>query len=103
MRLFKLGRPLHMGFEPRSLARLACSTGQSTATYTNVAVVVAVGETVWTLSSKTLAYDCLCTHELCMASMIATSLLGRLGIFCQMFVKAVLERVYSDIWGFSAQ
>ena len=29
LRLFILGRPLHMGFEPRSLAWLACSTGQS--------------------------------------------------------------------------
>ena len=37
LRLFKLGRPLHKGFEPRSLAWLACSTGQSATTYTTVA------------------------------------------------------------------
>ena len=29
LRLFKLRPPLHIGFEPRSLAWLACSTGQS--------------------------------------------------------------------------
>ena len=37
LRLFKLGRLLHTGFEPRSLAWLACSTGQSATTYTTVA------------------------------------------------------------------
>ena len=37
LRLFKLGRPLHTGFEPRSRAWLACSTGQSATTYTTVA------------------------------------------------------------------
>ena len=31
-----MGRPLHTGFEPRSLAGLACSTGQSATTYTTV-------------------------------------------------------------------
>ena len=36
-------------------------------------VVVVVGQTVGSISSKTLAYDCLCTLELCTASMIATS------------------------------
>ena len=36
-RLFKLGRPLHTGFEPRSLAWFACYTGQSATTYTTVA------------------------------------------------------------------
>ena len=35
--------------------------------------VVVVGHTVGSISSKTLAYDCLCTLELCTASMIATS------------------------------
>ena len=35
-RLFRLGRPLHTGFEPRSPAWLACSTGQSATTYTTV-------------------------------------------------------------------
>ena len=38
-----------------------------------VVVVVVVGQTVWSISSRTLAYDCLCTRELCTASMIATS------------------------------
>ena len=38
-----------------------------------VVVVVVVGQTVWSISSRTLAYDCLCTLELCTASMIATS------------------------------
>ena len=36
-------------------------------------VVVVVGQTVGSISSRTLAYDCLCTLELCTASMIATS------------------------------
>ena len=36
LRLFKLGCLLHTGFKPRSLAWLACSPGQSTATYTTV-------------------------------------------------------------------
>ena len=38
-----------------------------------VVVVVVVGQTVGSIFSKTLAYDCLCTLELCTASMIATS------------------------------
>ena len=38
-----------------------------------VVVVVVVGETVGSISSKTLAYDCLYALELCTASMIATS------------------------------
>ena len=37
LKLSKLEPPLHTGFEPRSLAWLACSTGQSTSTYTTVA------------------------------------------------------------------
>ena len=48
---------------------------------TVVVVVVVVGQTVGSISSKTLAYDCLCTLELCMASLIDTSLLGHLGDF----------------------
>ena len=32
-----------------------------------------IGQTVGSISSRTLAYDCLCTLELCTASMIATS------------------------------
>ena len=36
-------------------------------------VVVVVGQTVGSISSKTLAYDCLHTLELCTASLIATS------------------------------
>ena len=39
LRHFKLGCPLHTGFEPMSLAWLACSTGQSATTFTTVAVV----------------------------------------------------------------
>ena len=38
-----------------------------------VVVVVVVGNTVRSISSKTLAYDCLYTLELCTASMIASS------------------------------
>ena len=38
-----------------------------------IVVVVVVGQTVGSISSRTLAYDCLCTLELCTASMIATS------------------------------
>ena len=38
-----------------------------------VVVVLVVGQTVGSISSKTLAYDCLYTLELCTASMIATS------------------------------
>ena len=38
-----------------------------------VVVVAVVGQTVGSISSRTLAYDCLCTLELCTASMIATS------------------------------
>ena len=40
LRLFKLGHPLHTGFEPRSPAWLACSTGQSTTTYTTVLFLI---------------------------------------------------------------
>ena len=58
-----------------------------------VEVVVVVGQTVWSISSKTLAYDCLYTLALCTASMIATKKLGHLGVFCPVFVQAVLERV----------
>ena len=36
-------------------------------------MVVVVGQTVGSISSKTLAYDCLYTLELCTASMIAPS------------------------------
>ena len=36
-------------------------------------VVVVVGQTIGSISSKTLAYDCLYTLELCTASMISTS------------------------------
>ena len=46
-----------------------------------VVVVVVVGQTVGSISSKTLAYDCLYILELCSASLIATSLLGHLGDF----------------------
>ena len=46
-----------------------------------VVVVVVVGQIVGSISSKTLAYDCLYTLELCTASMIATSQLGHLGDF----------------------
>ena len=38
-----------------------------------VVVVIVVGQTVGSISSKTLAYDCLYTLELCTASIIATS------------------------------
>ena len=62
--------------------------------YLLVVVAVVVAQTVGSISSKTLAYDCLCTIELCMESMIATSLLGHFGIFCPVFVQAVLDRVH---------
>ena len=38
-----------------------------------VVVVVVVGQTVGSISSRTLTDDCLCTLELCTASMIAAS------------------------------
>ena len=38
-----------------------------------VVLVVVVRKIVGSISSKKLAYDCLCTLELCTASMIATS------------------------------
>ena len=38
-----------------------------------VVVVVVAGQTIGSISSRTLAYDCLCTLALCTASMIATS------------------------------
>ena len=38
-----------------------------------VVAVVVVGQNVGSISSRTLAFDCLCTLELCTASMIATS------------------------------
>ena len=38
-----------------------------------VVIVVVVGQIVGSISSRTLAYDCFCTLELCTASMIATS------------------------------
>ena len=38
-----------------------------------VVLVVVVGQTVGSISSKTISYDCLYTLELCTASMIATS------------------------------
>ena len=44
-----------------------------TTTMIVVVVVVVVGQTVGSISSKTLAYDCLYTLELCTASMIVTS------------------------------
>ena len=44
-----------------------------------VGVVVVVGQTVGSISRKTLAYDCLCTLKLCMASKICYQLLGHLG------------------------
>ena len=67
-----------------------------------VVVVVVVGQTVGSISSKTLAYDCLCTLELFTASMIATVNSDIWEIFCP-FVQAVLERVhcsagYNFIW-----
>ena len=40
-----------------------------------VVVVVVVGQTVGSISSKMLAYDCLYTLELCTASMIAATAL----------------------------
>ena len=44
-------------------------------------VVVVVGQTVWSISNKTLAYDCLCALEGCTTSKIATSSHGLLGDF----------------------
>ena len=38
-----------------------------------VVVAAVVGQNVGYISSKTLANDCLCTLELCTASIIATS------------------------------
>ena len=50
-----------------------CSVGIGVFVVVVVAVVVVVGQTVGSISSKTLAYDCLYTLELCTASLIATS------------------------------
>ena len=46
-----------------------------------VVVVVVVGQTVGSISSKTLAYDCLYTLEVRTTTMIATSSHGHLGDF----------------------
>ena len=56
--------------------------------YVVAVAVVVVGHTVGSISSETLAYHCLFTLELCLASMIATSKLGHSGIFCPAFVQA---------------
>ena len=69
-------------------------------------VVVIVGQTIGSISSETLAYDCLCTVESCTASMIASLLPVNSDIWeivCPVFVQAVLERVhfsaaYNFIW-----
>ena len=46
-----------------------------------VVVVVVVGQTVGSISSKTLAYDCLYTLELCTASLIGIQLTRTFGGF----------------------
>ena len=57
--------------------------------------VVVVGQTVGSISSKTLAYDCLCTLEVCTTSVVAKSSHWHLGDFlCPVFFQAVLERVH---------
>ena len=56
-----------------SIGYLCCWRAQRHIEAVVVVVVVVVGQTVGSISSKTLAYDCLCTLELCTASMIATS------------------------------
>ena len=63
-------------------------------------LIVIVGQTVMSISSKTLAYDCLSSLELCTASMIATSFLGHiLGEFLPMqrlpklFLKEFTDRL----------
>ena len=69
-----------------------------------VVVVVVVGQTVGPISCRMLAYDCLCALELCTASMTATIVNSDIwGIFCPVFVQAILERVhcsagYNFIW-----
>ena len=57
--------------------------------YFGIAVVLAVvGQTVGSISSKTLAYDCLYTFELCTASMIANSTRTIRGVSAQcLFVQ----------------
>ena len=75
---------------------------QQTKLHLVVVVVVVVGQTVGPISSKTLAYDCLCTLELCTASMLPVNS-EIWGIFCPVFVQAILERVhcsagYNFIW-----
>ena len=49
------------------------SSSSSSSSVVVVVVVVVIGQTVGSISSRTLAYDCLCTLELCTASLIATS------------------------------
>ena len=54
--LFKLVRPLLTGFEPRSLAWLTCSTGQSATTHTTVAVSgVSTRGKCWALSTRIMS------------------------------------------------
>ena len=59
--------------------------------YEGVGVVV-VGQTAGSNSSKTLACNCLCTLELCTASMITPVNSDIWGILCIVFFQAVLEK-----------
>ena len=65
IREFKMHMGNTVGLLPNQLVRNRANS--------LVVVVVVVGQTVGSISSKTLAYDCLCTLELCTASLIATS------------------------------
>ena len=56
-----------------SLPPLVSDVGGLVCESVGIVVVVVVGQTVGSISSKTLDYDCLYTLELCTASLIATS------------------------------
>ena len=93
LRLFKPGRPLHTGFAPRSLAWLACYTGQSATTYTTVAVVV-VGQTVESISSNMLALQMWCTLNYARHRWLLPVNSDIWVIFCPVLLKAVLESIH---------
>ena len=56
-----------------------------------VVVVVVSGQTGRSISSKSLANDCLSTLEVCTTSMIATSSHGHLGDFLRVFIQLFLK------------
>ena len=85
---------LIMSHRQHSLSVITCKHTEKYGYEVVVVVVLAVGQTVGSISRNKLAYDCLYTLELCTASMIATSAdIWR--IFCP--VQAVLEIVHCSV------